>query len=105
MCIFKESIIIDEARKDRRRQIEYDFKRVTIARTHEEWMQLFKDAGYTVVAFTGQYFFFDKHHLPIRMYCIMPTVKTDNNLDDKIAKLLDPHSYKEPVKEPEIFYH
>jgi len=35
----------------------------------------------------------------------MPTVKTDNNLDDKIAKLLDPHSYKEPVKEPEIFYH
>ena len=103
MCILKESVIIDEARKDRRRQIEYDFKRGTHARTHEQWMQLFKDAGYTAVAFTGKYFFFDKDHLPVRMYCIMPTKKTEITLETKITKLLDPHSYKEPVREPVIF--
>ena len=48
-------------------------------------------------------FLLDKHHLPVRMYLLMPTIKTDLTLEAKIAKLLNPQSYMEPVKEPVIF--
>ena len=44
-------------------------------------MKLYHAAGYTTVAHTGKMFKFHEDMLPVRMYCILPTIEPNIDID------------------------